>query len=238
MRMGELSSTTGVPVATIKFYLREGLLPAGTATARNQADYTDEHVRRLRLVRALLGVGGMSLAEVREVVDVVQDRSRPVLEMLGTMQTHLVAPGSAGVGTDPSAAALETVDRLAAEKDWTDYPGDPNRLRLAGLLDTWSQLTDRDPAVLLRGYAAAAELVAEADQELVRSVVPERDAMVDTAVVGTVLGDAMFAVLRRIAQVQVFAKHFPRPETGPDTLPSPEEGRDERLHPVPPGSDR
>ena len=33
MRIGDLAKTTGVPVATLKFYLREGLLPAGTPTA-------------------------------------------------------------------------------------------------------------------------------------------------------------------------------------------------------------
>lgn len=27
MRIGDLAKTTGVPVATLKFYLREGLLP-------------------------------------------------------------------------------------------------------------------------------------------------------------------------------------------------------------------
>ena len=39
----------------MKFYLREGLLPAGTATSATQATYDAGHLRRLRLVRALLG---------------------------------------------------------------------------------------------------------------------------------------------------------------------------------------
>ncbi|GMA88788.1 hypothetical protein GCM10025868_40380 [Angustibacter aerolatus] len=47
-----------MPVATVKYYLREGLLPPGTPTSRTQAQYDEEHVRRLRLVRALLDVGG------------------------------------------------------------------------------------------------------------------------------------------------------------------------------------
>ena len=37
MRIAELSQTTGVPVPTIKYYLREGLLPAGELTSPNQA---------------------------------------------------------------------------------------------------------------------------------------------------------------------------------------------------------
>ncbi|WP_346281659.1 MerR family DNA-binding transcriptional regulator, partial [Pseudonocardia sp.] len=33
MRMAELSARTGVPIPTIKFYLREGLLPPGERTS-------------------------------------------------------------------------------------------------------------------------------------------------------------------------------------------------------------
>src|SRR5256886_17599843 len=46
VRISDLSRQTGVPTATIKFYLREHLLPPGAMTARNQADYGSEHLRR------------------------------------------------------------------------------------------------------------------------------------------------------------------------------------------------
>ena len=39
MRIGELSRLSGVPVATIKYYLREGLLPPGVHSHPNQANY-------------------------------------------------------------------------------------------------------------------------------------------------------------------------------------------------------
>ena len=35
MRIAELSTRSGTSIPTIKYYLREGLLPAGTATGRN-----------------------------------------------------------------------------------------------------------------------------------------------------------------------------------------------------------
>lgn len=41
MRMAELSSSSGVPIPTIHFYLREGLLPPGERTSPNQAHYDD-----------------------------------------------------------------------------------------------------------------------------------------------------------------------------------------------------
>lgn len=53
---------------TIKYYLREGLLAAGELTSPNQAHYGPGHERRLRLIRALLDVGGLSLAAIGEVL--------------------------------------------------------------------------------------------------------------------------------------------------------------------------
>ena len=42
MLMAELSRSSGVPVATIKDYLREGLLPPGTATSATRAEYGED----------------------------------------------------------------------------------------------------------------------------------------------------------------------------------------------------
>ena len=38
MKISELSSRTGVSIPSLKFYLREGLLPQGQLSAPNQAD--------------------------------------------------------------------------------------------------------------------------------------------------------------------------------------------------------
>ena len=55
MRISGLAERTGVPVATLKYYLREGLLHAGTATARTQAVYDTTHVERVRLGESSCG---------------------------------------------------------------------------------------------------------------------------------------------------------------------------------------
>ncbi len=66
MRISELSRQSGVPVATIKFYLREGLLPDGERTSAHPGPVRREHVARLRLIRALLGPGGLTVAKARD----------------------------------------------------------------------------------------------------------------------------------------------------------------------------
>ncbi|TDC23249.1 MerR family transcriptional regulator, partial [Kribbella albertanoniae] len=69
MRIGELSKVTGIPVPTIKYYLREGLLAPGELTSPNQASYGDAHIRRLRLIRALVDLAQVPVAQVKEIVE-------------------------------------------------------------------------------------------------------------------------------------------------------------------------
>jgi hypothetical protein len=45
MRISELSKASGVSIPTIKFYLREGLLPQGRLVAANQANYEEDRHR-------------------------------------------------------------------------------------------------------------------------------------------------------------------------------------------------
>src|SRR5919106_1373222 len=116
MRISELSSRSGVPVATIKYYLREGLLAPGTKTGPNQADYGDEHLHRLRLVRALVEVGGLSVATVGEVVTAIEDQTRSMHEVLGVAHGAL-APRS-NEKPDRSAARAQ-VDVFLDELGWS-----------------------------------------------------------------------------------------------------------------------
>ena len=76
MWMAELSERSGVPVPTIKFYLREGLLPRGEARGATRAAYDVDHVRRLRLIRALVDGAGFGLDRVREVSSSESSTSR------------------------------------------------------------------------------------------------------------------------------------------------------------------
>ena len=67
MRMAELSRRSGVPTGTIKYYLREGLVPPGEATAPNQAEYGQQHLDRLDLIRALREAAGLPIATIARV---------------------------------------------------------------------------------------------------------------------------------------------------------------------------
>src|ERR1700712_5486451 len=101
MRIAELSRRSGVSVASIKYYLREGLLPAGELTSPNQARYGEEHVRRLRLVRALVDVGRLTIAGPRAGLAAVDADDVPLHEVLGATQGAL--HGETAVTDDDAA---------------------------------------------------------------------------------------------------------------------------------------
>ena len=85
MQLKELSQRTGVPPASIKFYLREGLLPAGQAITATRARYSPQHASRLELIQALRRVVGLNIAQIRKLLKLADD-GVPRLELLAAVQ--------------------------------------------------------------------------------------------------------------------------------------------------------
>ena len=69
LKMSELAERSGVPAATIKHYLREGLLGEPVRTARNMAWYRPEEVDRLRLIKRLQEQRFMPLKAIRRMLE-------------------------------------------------------------------------------------------------------------------------------------------------------------------------
>ncbi|GAB3451741.1 MerR family transcriptional regulator [Kineococcus endophyticus] len=217
MRISELSTRSGVSQASIKFYTREGLLPAGDRTGYNQTDYSDDHLTRLRLIRSLIDVGGLPVAAVGRVLAAVDAPDLPLVEVLGVTQQALPQPV-----TPPTDSSRRHVLAFAAEHGWDVHEENPGVRVVAGVLDGWNAVDRGDLAALLPAYARAADLVAAADLDAVSGSIEDarqggdREAAAQTVVVGTVLGDQLFAGLRRIAQQDTaFRRYGPSP--GGDT---------------------
>lgn len=206
MRIGELSARTGVPVPTIKYYVREGLLPAGLLSSPNQARYDASHERRLRLVRGLLEVGKLPLAAIGEVLRAIDDKERSVHKMLGAVADALV-PEHGGEPDAETDVARAEVARIIERRGWQADAECPAGEALAAALAALERAGHGGFAEVLDAYAEAAELVARADLAYVTREVARED-LVESVAVGTVLGDTMFAALRRLAQVDVSARAF------------------------------
>ena len=109
MRISELSRSSGVPVATIKYYLREGILPAGESRGATQAEYGDDHLRRLRLIRSLAELAGLPIAQIKVVLDVIEHPRDDLFTTLGRAIEALppYLPRSAGREHPLAEAAIE-----------------------------------------------------------------------------------------------------------------------------------
>ncbi len=206
MKISQLCDQTGVSVASIKFYLREGLLPSGERTSANQAEYGDTHVERLRLIRALIDIGGLSVATARRVLEAVDSPELPLDYVFGIAQ-YAVSDATLYEPVDPESIGLRTVDAVIERMGWDVTDENPGRQGAARVLDTYAELGHSHLAEISQNYVEAAELIARSDLDAVAKRVDVRD-MAETVVVGTVLGDGLVASLRRIAQEHIAHQMF------------------------------
>lgn len=207
MRVSELSRTSGVPVATVKYYLREGLLHRGETTSPNQARYDAAHLQRLRLIRSLVEVGGLPIATVRDVLAAVDDPDTPVHEMLGRA-VYAITPDADDERDAHHDRGVAEIEAMLARTGWQVSDDAPARRTAAAVLARMHRLGHDRLTTDLDAYARAAERIAETDLAPITALTDRAD-RAEAALVGTVLGDALIAALRRMAQESVSARHFP-----------------------------
>ncbi|MFE1897870.1 MerR family transcriptional regulator [Streptomyces yangpuensis] len=224
MKVSELGRRTGVQVPLIKHYLRQGLLHPGRATASNQADYGEDHVHRLRLIRTLIGIRGLSAGATKEILDAItaeQDDLHQVFGIaLGVRPTTLEGDTAAQrPSTEPEAAGLADARMLIAEMEWDVSPGNPAAHTLAEVLAALGGLgADIDWRGLLP-YARLADRIADVDVHQMRG---ERDllAQAERAVLVCVLLEPALLALRRLAQESKSARRFGGAGNGGSATPA------------------
>jgi DNA-binding transcriptional MerR regulator len=197
MRIGELSARSGVPVTTIKYYLREGMLPARELTCANQAHYGDAHLRRLELVRALVDVGGLSIATVREVLKAVDGSYKTPHEALDFVQHSITPP----LAVEHDDEAEREARRFLARHGW-EYDDDNAAVQsIVAVLATARRLGHDHFADRLDPYADACRRIAEADDEHVPGNAEVAD-VAERLVVDTVLCEAALRAMHRLGWLE------------------------------------
>ncbi len=198
MLISELSARTGVAVATLKYYLREGLLMPGTATSATRASYAEEHVERVRLVRALVDVGGLSVAATRRVVEALDAPVRSPNDLLGIAHEALPIPGR-DVPESPEVADL------LADLGWRVAPDAVARRSLTAAIEATRRAGVPVSRKSLLAYADASEQVAAVDLDVTAEAgeAGGLSRMLLTVVAGTVMVDQVLSALRRLAQEHV-----------------------------------
>lgn len=185
-----------MPLSAVKYYQREGLIPEGDRTAPNQVDYSDTHLQRVRLVRALLETGGLSIASAKEVVAALDTENAPIAETFRVAQNAMSATRSS---QPPSDEARARVRQVVTDLHWAASDENPGIDAAARAIDGLGAIGFEPPEAYLAAYADAAASAASADLQALRTRTAP-DEIAELMVVGTALGDVLFAGLRRLAQ--------------------------------------
>lgn len=209
MRIGDLTRRSGVPLPTIRYYLRAGLLPAGVATATNQAEYDERHLHRLGLLFVLLDIGGMSVAGARAVLSAMEDRDVPLRDLLAVVAGAGATSRLRGLGgAEHDVMRAEVSDVLTAH-GITSAPGSRPLDRLIDAYAAARRLELTELATALDRYATAAARLVECDVAVSRAVsariadpasvqeVELREATVVMAVLARVIQEALCDLVRQ-----------------------------------------
>lgn len=199
-----------MPLTAVKYYQREGLLPEGVRSAPNQVQYGDVHVRRVRLIRALLETGGLSVAATKNVIASLDTEGESLAETFSVAQQAMSTPRTAE--SVPSDESRERVVAVARSRGWAFLPENPGIDAAARALEGLRAIGFDPPESYLAAYAIAASTVAEADL-LALETRNGVDEVAELMVVGTVLGDPLFAGLRRLAHEDATHTLRPTPDT-------------------------
>jgi DNA-binding transcriptional MerR regulator len=127
LKISELAEASGVPVATVRHYLREGLIPEPVKTSRNMAYYAPEFAERIRLIKQLQEERFLPLKVIRELLesgDGDPERLRSLIELEDRILDRVQA------GEQERIPAREVRDRYEVPKEVLD------RLAELGVLGT------------------------------------------------------------------------------------------------------
>ncbi|MDX3568880.1 MerR family transcriptional regulator [Streptomyces sp. ID05-47C] len=211
MRLAELSKLSGVSTATIKYYLREGLLRPGRQVNATTAEYDEEHLRRLRLVRAMIQVGRVPVATVREVLGHVDDDSLGRTVRLGAALWALPHVPEPDTDDEHLQAAQHEASELLRALGWRNAELlttiSPAFRSLVVAVAAMRRLDFDWDAELLMSYARLMHRAAVLDLDFVETRETEAE-RVETAVLGTILVEPMLQALHRLAQEEESARRY------------------------------
>ena len=195
MLVSELADRADVPLATVKYYLREGLLPPGEMVGPRRAEYDETHLRRLHVLRALREVGGAPVSALQVIVDAVEDASRPTHEVLCEISDAL-SPALPEDHPDPELD--RSVDAAIDAVGWSGArPDAAARRRLAAVVQLGgADLLTLNPEILGQ-YAHLADELCRTELSLVDPT-KDRQGTLEDMVVGEAVFGEILTLLRRL----------------------------------------
>jgi DNA-binding transcriptional MerR regulator len=145
LKMSELADASGVSAATIKHYLREGLLGGDEGivrTSRNMAYYPPEFVDRIRLIKRLQEERFMPLKVIAKIMDDDPERMAALIELEDRILERAV-----------SAREGDRISRAEVKRSYDVPDAVLDRLREIGVLSPTSRGYDGDDVAIIEAIS-------------------------------------------------------------------------------------
>ncbi|BDR53955.1 transcriptional regulator [Bombiscardovia apis] len=219
MKLAELSRESGVSAASIKYYLRLGLLPAGEKVSARVSEYSPAHLKRLRLITNLVHVVGLSIAQTEQVLSSIDQAD---LSLEGAIEQATVALPSATASEQAEDSRCRLRCKRAEASDRKQLAAITEELKDCGFDDVpdleyvrhleRAILAAREAGLavdqqMLAKYSAAARTLASIDFEHIPT--DDRDNAIDISILGTVMLEPIILGLRRLAHRELIAHGLP-----------------------------
>ena len=209
VKMSALARLSGVPAATIKHYVREGLLPAPVRTSRNMAYYSPALVPRIQRIKHLQRTRFLPLDVIKRVL--AEASIEEADEAIGTTIARVLeqtAPAEARTRAELVASGLPAaqLDFLIGAGLVTPDPrtgllagDDLEILRVLGAARRAGLSAEMLPVTILAEYAEALRALVRAELRVFREgVVPRAGAhLPDLTETATTLSERLVVLLRR-----------------------------------------
>ncbi|PWC04709.1 MerR family transcriptional regulator [Mycetocola zhujimingii] len=200
MQISELVRRADVPLATVKFYIREGMLPPGRSTSATRAEYDEKHLDRLRLIRSLTIVAGLPLNRAKKILAVIDHPEGTIYDMLGRA---IEALASSNPSDESAGDETNRYPRAAAALAALPPTYNASNERMAAFAQLDEALLAAEEAGIpitparLRLYGDHIMAIARAEIDGMPAGDPE--AALQYAVLGTALYEPILAAIRRLA---------------------------------------
>ncbi|WP_067707615.1 MerR family transcriptional regulator [Nocardia yamanashiensis] len=200
MQISELAAQSGVPLPTVKFYLRTGVLMPGEATSATRAVYGEPHLRRIALIKALSHLG-VPMTRIKSITEVIDQQDLPLLDALAVATASL--PPAVESTPDPVYPRARAILTSLGYSVPDDYPA-VAQLEL-GLAAAEAAGLPLDEARL---HVYAPHIMSIAVYDIDHLPVETPSEAIEYAVLGTALYEPILAALRRISHAELATRRL------------------------------
>lgn len=226
MKMKELEARTGLGRETIRYYIREGLLPEPEKPRRNVAIYSEDHVGRIQLIRKLKDERFLPLGVIR---DLLESPAQGKIDTPNLVGLEFLLAARLGANADEARPVKELIETTSvdsadiavlADDGLITIRNEPEGPTLSGqdarIAMLWGEIKDAGfgrgigySAHEVKRYKDAAEYLADQEVEHFYDRIPGTRSTEDAAALaerGLALVEQMFsllhtkAILKRVAQ--------------------------------------